>query len=54
MFIDQKFTEEQKPQRGGMFGLGVNLRLPASPHVTPNGVKGVKTTNYKHATPIGV
>jgi len=38
MFIDQKFVQEQKPQRGDMFGFGVNLRLPVSLHVT-NGVK---------------
>ena len=43
MFIDQKFVQEQKPQRGDMFGFGVNLRLPVSLHVTPNGVKRSKS-----------
>ncbi len=31
MFIDQKLVQEQKPQRGDMFGFGVNLRLPFCP-----------------------
>ena len=43
MFIEQKFTEEQKPRRGDMFDLGVYLRLLASLHVTPNGVKRLNT-----------
>ena len=43
MFIDRNFVQEQKPQRGDMCGVGVNLRI----HVTP---KGVKRSKAYHST----